>query len=46
MIVILGGAGYVGQAIVRALKRRGIKHKTLSRLKVDYTNEGVEKLDI
>jgi dTDP-4-dehydrorhamnose reductase len=38
MWVLLGGSGYVGQAIQGALNRRGIEYQSLSRRDVDYTD--------
>jgi dTDP-4-dehydrorhamnose reductase len=37
MIVLLGATGYVGQAFVRELKRRGAPFQALSRRQLDYT---------
>ena len=37
MILILGGTGYIGQAIERYLRRVGEPYHTLSRREVDYT---------
>lgn len=37
MILILGGAGYVGQAFVRQMAQRGIEFLSLSRQQIDYT---------
>jgi len=38
MIVVLGGTGYVGQAICRTLEKRAEDHLVLSRENLDYTN--------
>lgn len=36
--VILGKTGYIAQAIIKELANRNIKHVTLSKQQVDYTN--------
>ena len=38
MYIILGKTGYIGQAFVSELKKRGLHHLALSRSDVDYTN--------
>ena len=37
MIAVLGGSGYIGEAFVRELRRRGRKFISLSRSQVNYT---------
>lgn len=37
MILVLGATGYVGQAFVEELQRRGRSYRALSRSEVDYT---------
>lgn len=37
MIVVLGGRGYVGQAIQSELQRRGLAFEVFSRARLDYT---------
>lgn len=39
MIVVLGGSGYVGSAIVEALGRRGLAYRSVSRTDCDYTSQ-------
>ena len=38
MILVLGGSGYVGAAIVAELRERGIAHRSISRSECDYTH--------
>ncbi|MFM7923145.1 MAG: sugar nucleotide-binding protein, partial [Planctomycetaceae bacterium] len=37
MIVVLGGGGYVGQAICQQLQQRGLEFQSLSRRQCDYS---------
>lgn len=37
MILVLGASGYIGQAFVAELRRRGVSHATLSRSEIDYS---------
>ncbi len=38
MLVLLGGSGYVGQALQKCLSRRGLEFRSLARNDVDYTD--------
>jgi dTDP-4-dehydrorhamnose reductase len=38
MLVLLGGSGYVGQAMQAALSRRGLEFQSLARSDVDYSD--------
>jgi dTDP-4-dehydrorhamnose reductase len=38
MLVLLGGSGYVGQALQAAMSRRGVEYKSVRRSEVDYTD--------
>lgn len=38
MIIVLGGSGYVGSAILRVLQQRHIAHRSISRSEYDYTH--------
>jgi len=37
MILVLGASGYIGQAFIAELQRRGFSHTTLTRSEVDYS---------
>lgn len=37
MIVVLGGSGYIGEAMVATLREQGRAHRVLARSEVDYT---------
>ena len=37
MLVLLGGSGYVGQALQAGLSRRGVEYRSIARAEVDYT---------
>ncbi|MCH2203653.1 MAG: sugar nucleotide-binding protein [Fuerstiella sp.] len=39
MLVLLGGSGYVGQAMQKRLTARGMKYHSIARAEIDYTNE-------
>ncbi len=41
MWILLGGSGYVGQALQRALERAGVPYRSVSRSDVDYTQQTV-----
>lgn len=38
MLVLLGGSGYIGQALGVSLSGRGVKFRSLARAEVDYTD--------
>ena len=38
MLVLLGGSGYVGQALQAGLSRRGVEYSSIGRADVDYTD--------
>jgi dTDP-4-dehydrorhamnose reductase len=40
MIVVLGGAGYVGQSVVVAARQRGLAVRSISRAEADYSQAG------